>query len=351
MQTVKCLGRVRVRGRTFNSQLNQYLVLCECKEVVKGEIVPVEVFPIDGGGPWPVIIADAATPASTQADMSKTQQAPGKHVEDLRTLFPEDEAAAKSTEAILRAVSDLLDKTSKSSSEHGSYRRLRTFSGLLPTPAGEEQFDHWLGQARLMVEECDCSHKEKRRRIMESLRGPALDIVKAAQASDPDVGPEDCLEALEHAFGTAESGEELYFAFRLLQQQSGEKLSDFLRRLEQSLNRVVQRDGLPLGCANRARLDQLLRGAIASDLMLVNLRLRERRAKPPTFLQLLKEIRTEEEYEASRKKITPVMQGGNVRQNADVKQTEIQNLKSEIKELKALVAAIVSKPAHDTSVS
>ena len=52
------------------------------------------------------------------------------HVEDLRTLFPEDEAAAKSTEAILRAVSDLLDKTSKSSSERGINRCLRTFSGF-----------------------------------------------------------------------------------------------------------------------------------------------------------------------------------------------------------------------------
>lgn len=140
----------------------------------------------------------------------------------------------------------------------------------------------------------------KRQRLMESLRGPALDTVKAARASDPDVSPEDCLEALEHAFGTAESGEELYFAFHLLQQQPGEKLSDFLRRLEESLNRVVQRDGLPLECADKARLKQLLRGAIASDLMLVYLRLRERKATPPTFLQLLKEIRTEEEYEASQ---------------------------------------------------
>ncbi|XP_046700515.1 paraneoplastic antigen Ma2-like [Silurus meridionalis] len=217
---------------------------------------------------------------------------------------------------------------------------------MLPTPAGEEQFDHWLEQARVMVEECDCSFKEKKRRLMESLRGPALELVKAVRASNPDVSPEDCIEVLEHAFGTAETGDDLYFAFRSLQQQAGEKLSDFLRRLEQSLNKVVQKGGLPPAYADKTRLEQLLQGAIASDLMLVNLRLRERKANPPTFLELLKEIREEEEYEASRRKISPAVQSACIRQEMEVKQTELQHLKSEIKELKSLVAAVVSKPAQ-----
>lgn len=135
-----------------------------------------------------------------------------------------------------------------------------------------------------------------------------------------------------------------------MQQQSGEKLSDFLRRLEQSLGRVVQRGGIPPGYADKARLEQLLRGAVASDLMLVNLCLRERKEKPPTFLQLLKEIRTEEEYEASRKQLAPVVHGAN-KQNVEAKQVEIQNLRSEIKELKSLVAAVVSKPAQEVPAS
>uniref|UniRef100_A0A8C4S342 Paraneoplastic antigen Ma-like N-terminal domain-containing protein n=1 Tax=Erpetoichthys calabaricus TaxID=27687 RepID=A0A8C4S342_ERPCA len=29
--TIKCLGRVRVRGRIFNMELNSLMVLCECK--------------------------------------------------------------------------------------------------------------------------------------------------------------------------------------------------------------------------------------------------------------------------------------------------------------------------------
>lgn len=130
-------------------------------------------------------------------------QAEGKTVEDLRAMLPAKEDAASPTESILQAMSDFLHKTSQPSSDN-SYRRLRFFSGSLPTPAGEEQFDYWLGQAKLMVEECDCSPKEKRRRLMESLRGPALEIIKAARVSDPDVTPENCLEALEHAFGSAE---------------------------------------------------------------------------------------------------------------------------------------------------
>lgn len=49
---------------------------------------------------------------------------------------------ASPPEAILRAVGDLLDKSAKPSVESGGYRRLRIFSDTVPTPAGEEQFDH-----------------------------------------------------------------------------------------------------------------------------------------------------------------------------------------------------------------
>lgn len=62
---------------------------------------------------------------------------------------------------------------------------------------GEEQFDNWLEQAQLMVEESECADKEKRRRVMESLKGPALEIVKSARVTDPEISAAKCLEALE----------------------------------------------------------------------------------------------------------------------------------------------------------
>ncbi|XP_077058963.1 paraneoplastic antigen Ma1 homolog [Siphateles boraxobius] len=324
------------------------MALCECKEQLKAENVPQEISPMDGGEAWPLVIIGEAPAAADEFSrkLLSLLQAEGKTVEDLRDFFPCSEPTTSTTD-VLQVVGNLLEKTTKPSLDTGSYRRLRLFSGVLPTPCGEEQFDNWLEQAQLMVEESECADKEKRRRLMESIKGPALEIVKSARVTDPEVSAAKCLEALENAFGTAESGEDLYFAFRMMRQQPTEKLSEFLRRLEQALVKVVQQGGISVTYMDRARLEQVLRGATASDLMLVNLRLRERRDKPPTFLQLLKEIRSEEEYEASRKKVNLSVQCVQAKQEVDVKQAEIQSLKAEVKELKTMVASVVRKPIYE----
>ncbi|XP_056136498.1 paraneoplastic antigen Ma1 homolog [Lampris incognitus] len=233
---------------------NDLLVLCECSGTVTDSNVPPEIPPEEGVKAWPIYIVPEERDVNDEfnAKLHALLQAEGKSMGDMRALFPEPEPAPSSVESIIRAVGDLLDKTSKPPSESGGYRRLRTFSGTVPTPAGEEPFDHWIEQAYLMVEESDCAPKEKRRRIMESLKGQALEVVRAVRLSEPDITPEKCLEALESAFGLAESGDDLYFAFRLQRQQSGEKLSDFLRRLERTLSKVVQRGGLPASNMDQA---------------------------------------------------------------------------------------------------
>lgn len=73
------------------------------------------------------------------------------------------------------------------------------------------------------------------------------------------------MEALESTFGSSESGEDLSFAFRLLRQCSGESLSAFLRRMEKSLTKVVQKGGLASTNADKARVEQLIRGAVESE--------------------------------------------------------------------------------------
>lgn len=79
--------------------------------------------------------------------------------------------------------------------------------------------------------------------------------------------------------------------------------------------------------------------------------------QPPTFLQLLSEIRVEEEYEASRRKLSPAksVQVKTVSIPAEVEvkdlQAEIQELKLKVTELTALPSAQSAKKPASESVS
>lgn len=337
-QTVKVFGKVRVRGEKCYSQMQCKIVLCECKQPVSPEHTPPEIRPASGEFPWKIILLTQkeTEPERFSDKFRKLLQEEGKTMDDVRALFSPEPLQGSSPDSIIRAVGDLLEKTMRPSSDTNAFRRLRTFSGSIPTPPGEESLEHWLAQAHLMVEECSCSNREKRTRIVESLKGPALDIIQAVRLNDPDATPSDYLKAMENAFGTPESGEDLYFAFRSMHQQSGEKLSDFLQRLERSLRRVLHRGGISPLRMDQVRLEQLIRGSAQSDMILVHLRLRERKERPPTFLQLLNEIREEEEYEASRRKLNPT-----VRQVHATKETKSNS--SEIQELKAKIKVLTSK--------
>jgi len=68
---------------------------------------------------------------------------------DVGSLFHSSGSTAASPESIIRAVGDLLEKT-KPSGDSNAYRRLRMFSGIIPIPVGEESFENWLEQARMM---------------------------------------------------------------------------------------------------------------------------------------------------------------------------------------------------------
>uniref|UniRef100_A0A3B3Q7L9 Uncharacterized protein n=1 Tax=Paramormyrops kingsleyae TaxID=1676925 RepID=A0A3B3Q7L9_9TELE len=306
VEAVKVFGRVRLRARRFFTQINCEVILCECRNAFEPERVPPEIVPPQGGAAWKLMVIKGGPSADAfSAKLLKLLESEGKTADDVQSLLfgarnpqPEDTPAS-----IIRAVGDLLEKTMKPTHENNAFRRLRILSGILPTPAGEETLDNWLEQARLMLDECDCSLKEKRKRIVESLKGPALEVVQAVRCNDPCADPEDYLTALENVFGTSESGDDVYITFRQMHQHSGERLSDFLIRLEKCISRAVQKGGIQQSMRDQARVEQLLRGTTESDIMLLKLRLKERRNSPPTFITLLNEIREEEGQETARQKV------------------------------------------------
>ncbi|XP_067293892.1 uncharacterized protein [Pseudorasbora parva] len=344
MEAVKALGRVRVRDTREGPTSTSLLVLCECRHAIDSKRIPPEMLWGEKKEPWPVIVIQTQGSASETAaggftaKFTKFLKEEGKSLSDVQALFSPHSAADCSPESIIRAMGEVLEKTVKLPSDSNAYRRLRTFSAVVPTPLGEENLENWIDQARLMITECDCSEKEKRRRIVESLKGPALDIVRAVRFSDPEVSALQCLEALEDTFGSSESGEDLYFNFRLMRQGTGEALSEFLRRMEKTLSKVVERDGLSRRLVDKVRVEQLIRGAVNSDMMLLQLRLRERKSHPPSFLSLLKEIRDAEESEASRHRMSAKAKAIQFHKEEETSISVFQELKAELQELRAQIS-------------
>ncbi|XP_065119122.1 paraneoplastic antigen Ma1 homolog [Paramisgurnus dabryanus] len=226
VQTVKVFGRVRARATKEGTVPGTFLVLCECREKICPTQVPSEVLP-SSGDTWKIVVVKDEDP-NVNAFSDKLSQflsREGKSITDLQSLINPLASNVTSPETIIRAIGELLEKT-KPTSDGQAYRRLRIFSGIEPTPVGEENSENWLEQARLMIFETECSTKEKRKRIVESLKGPALEVIKAVRVNNPDATALEYIEALESAFSTSESGEDLYFAFRLLRQEPGEASVD-----------------------------------------------------------------------------------------------------------------------------
>ncbi|XP_030586821.1 paraneoplastic antigen Ma1 homolog [Archocentrus centrarchus] len=256
LQSIKVLGRVKVRGRMYDPQSQCLTVLCECREKVNPKAIPLDtLLPEGSNAPWRIVGYSEEEEGSADQVLAEDLQLPPTE------LGPVPPLQASTPEAIIRAVGDLLQSTAKPVSDNSNYRRLRTFSGIVPTPPGEEPLENWILQARLMIEEYDWPDKEKKMRIMESVKGPALEILQAVRFNNPEATPQGYVDVIENTFDTPETGEELYFSYRMLCQHPGEKLSEFLRRMERSLNKVVKKGGLSPTSIDKARLDQLIKGA------------------------------------------------------------------------------------------
>uniref|UniRef100_A0A3Q2PD89 Uncharacterized protein n=1 Tax=Fundulus heteroclitus TaxID=8078 RepID=A0A3Q2PD89_FUNHE len=163
--TIKVLGRVKVRGHMFNPQLQSLMVLCECSERVNTKTIPLDVPPIEGGELWTLhgpADEEKVNPEKRQTDPLPQDSSTSTEEAAAPDRLSSGAMPGNSPESIIRAIGDLLGKTMKPAKESNIFRCLLTYSGAKT----------WMEQAQLMVDESDCSIREKRKRIVESLKGP-----------------------------------------------------------------------------------------------------------------------------------------------------------------------------------
>uniref|UniRef100_A0A452GWQ9 CCHC-type domain-containing protein n=1 Tax=Gopherus agassizii TaxID=38772 RepID=A0A452GWQ9_9SAUR len=200
--------------------------------------------------------------------------------------------AADSAYDCAKALGHILEKIVLAYATSNSCRKLRLYDG-------EEEFELWSEHTTEMLREWAVPDVEKRRCLIESLSGPALDVIRTLKLTDPEVSVKDCLEALDNTFGSVEGPEDSYCKFINSQQQRGEKISAYIQRLERLLQRAVMRGAVTAEQMDQTRLAQVVRGTQYWNPILLHLRLRERQEHPPSYSQLIKEVREEEERQAA----------------------------------------------------
>ncbi|XP_019727185.1 zinc finger CCHC domain-containing protein 12-like [Hippocampus comes] len=177
-----------------------------------------------------------------------------------------------------------------------SHTRIRTFSGRIPRPNGEVDYETWRSQVDLLLSDSSLTDAHKVRRILESLLSPASEIVKPLGVAAP---PNAYVDQLESAFGVVEDGEELFTSFLCSNQNSGEKSSAFLSRLHSLLTRVISRGGAAATNADGLLLKQFIRGCWDQSLI-IGLQLEGKKGSPPSFPDLLLMLRTEEDRRSAK---------------------------------------------------
>lgn len=291
---------------------------------------------------------------------------PERHVQPGRTQIPppaplkETPSALKLCDVnppeIQKVIVEHIVRNEDSAMHVNTALRLRPFSGRLPRPNNEADYETWRSNVGLLLKDTRQSDLHKSRKLLESLLSPAIDIVKHLT---PETPPSIYLEILDSAFSTVEDGDDLFAKYLNTMQDSGEKPSTYLQRLQVMLNTTFRRGGVAASELDRQLLRQFVRGCWDNTLI-SELQLEQKKQNPPTFAELLLLLRTAEDrraskasrmkhhLSASKPKVSSHYQGICVQYDEESSTSQSLSPSSEIQDMKRQIADLQTQLARVT---
>ncbi|XP_021535328.1 modulator of apoptosis 1 [Neomonachus schauinslandi] len=292
------MGGYRLLGRMCRLDENRNVALVGLTEETTRALVPKEI--PGKGGVWRVIFKPPDLNNEFLSRLNEFLEGEGTTLGELTRALgygndPFDLGQDTIPEIQAPVLAQALEEAPRPDLQYLRYRKLRVFSGSDPPEPGEEEFESWLFHTTQMMKTWQVPDAEKRRRLLESLRGPAFDVIRVLKINNPFITVAECLQALEQVFGVIDNPRELQIKYLTTYQKDGEKLSAYVLRLEPLLQKLVERGAVEKDVVNQARLDQILAGAVHRTL-------RRKLALPqdgpaPGLLQLLALIKDEEAAE------------------------------------------------------
>ncbi|XP_058569237.1 paraneoplastic antigen-like protein 6B [Neofelis nebulosa] len=303
------MGHFTVLGKVFREEDNATAALVELDREVNYALVPREI--LGTGGPWNVVFVPRCSGEEFLSRVFHFLEQQGQTVESVAGAL----GLGLRRVCWLRSVSQAVQPWV----ETMRYQRLGVFSGRDQPAPGEESFETWLDHTTDMLHVWQgVSEREKRRRLMEGLRGTALQLVHGLLAENPARTAQDCLAALIQVFGDNESQATIRVKCLTAQQESGERLSAFVLRLEVLLQKAIEKGALARASADHVRLRQVLTRANLTEPLDEALRKLRMVGRFPSFLEMLGLVRESEAWEASlaRNERAQAEEGAGARANA-----------------------------------
>ncbi|XP_017497584.1 paraneoplastic antigen-like protein 5 [Manis javanica] len=285
----------RVLGRMFRKEDNAKAVLIELADTVNYATLPRQI--PGKGGAWEVVVKPRNPDDEFINRLHFFLKDEGRTMADVaRTLGYSTPTEGMEAGGLANVKPPVFQPLNKSM----SHQKLKVFSGSAFPGPGEEDFEVWLEQVTEMMQMLQVSEVEKRRRLVESLRGPALSIMRVLRANNDSMTVEQCVDALKQIFGNKEDCRAAKFKFLQTSQKSGEKTSCFLLRSEPLLQKAVQHSPLSVWSTDMIRLKHVLAQACMTTTVRAKLEPLDQHGCAPTFLELMKLIRDEEEQETTK---------------------------------------------------
>uniref|UniRef100_A0A2K5RME2 PNMA family member 6A n=1 Tax=Cebus imitator TaxID=2715852 RepID=A0A2K5RME2_CEBIM len=276
------MGRLTVLGKVFREEDNVITALVRLEGDVSYALVPREV--PGTGGPWNAVCVPRCSGEEFLGRVFHFPQRQGQMVESVA-------GALGPGVCWLRPVSQAVQpwvETLRSQS-------LGVFSGR-----DQASFEVWLDQTTDMLHVWQgVLERERRRRLLEGLRGTELQLVHTLLAENPTrSAAQDCLTALVQVFGDNEPHPlpPISWAKCLT---SGQPVLAVTLWLEVLLQKAMERGALARASADRVRLRQMLTRASLTEPLDKALRKLRMAGRSPSFLEMPGLVRESEAWEAS----------------------------------------------------
>uniref|UniRef100_A0A671E9J6 PNMA family member 6F n=1 Tax=Rhinolophus ferrumequinum TaxID=59479 RepID=A0A671E9J6_RHIFE len=163
----------------------------------------------------------------------------------------------------------------------------------------EEPFESWLDHANdVLYQWRHISERERRRRLVESLGGPALNLMCGLLDENPHMTAHECLVALVQVFGNKDTRTAARMKFMTCTQQPQETLFAYVMHLEGLLQTAMEKRAIHPTLADQVRTRQVLMWAHPNKTLQSKLRRMGLERRPPGFMGMLRLVRETETWEA-----------------------------------------------------